>query len=151
MNRSTESGYQNLQFQDSHTIFWNSKKGMIYCKPFFSLDPRGQHIIVIVRLTDNVSLQGMQKLDHLPKVGIILKLLGKRHICLADTKSGKQPAAPESAVSQPGLCSSTQLPTAALCDALVPKPACSKPRTKSTKIRTSFILLNSDYFKWQLL
>lgn len=121
---------------------------MIYGQPFFSLEPQRTNHNCDCQFNRSYLSAGNVK-DHLPKVDMVMKLLGKRHICLADTKSGKQPAAPRSAVRQPSLCSPTQLPTAALCDALVPKPACSK--TFSWHIHTAFILLNSDYFNWQLL
>lgn len=80
---------------------------------------------------------------------MVLKLLRKRQMCLADTRGGKQPAASGSTGCQPGLFSSTQLPAAALCEALTPQPACSE--IFSWHIHTSLILLNCDYFKWQLL
>lgn len=60
---------------------------MTYCEWFYCSEPRRSTCNGGVRLTDNVSVQKMWKLDHLPEVDMGLKLPGKRHIWCADTKS----------------------------------------------------------------
>lgn len=68
-------------------VFEPAKQEWFIVNDSFAQNLAGQHVTVAVRLTDNVSLQKMWKLDHLPEVDTGLKLLGKRHIWCADTKS----------------------------------------------------------------